>query len=165
MAAINTKIVRRTNALLGYPYGRDFRYDEAVMTGPGAAGWCKAAGMSAGLGAFMLGSANRLVRTNIVEKMVPKPGEGPNRQQRESGFFNLLMIGQLEDGTMIRARVKGDRDPGYGSTSKMLSESAVCLASDELPAGGGFWTPVSAMGEPLLQRLTDNAGLSFSISA
>lgn len=165
MAAVNTKIVRRTNALLGYPYGCDFRYSEAIMTGPGGAGWCKAAGITASLGAFMLGSANKLLRTRVVEKLVPKPGEGPSREQRENGFFNLLMIGELEDGSRLRARIRGDRDPGYGSTCKMLSESAVCLASDTLSVGGGFWTPVAAMGESLMRRLTDNAGLSFEITS
>ena len=163
MATINTKIVRRTNALLGYPYGRDFRYSEAVMAGSGPAGWCKAAGITAGLGAFMLMSGNRVARSQIVERLLPKPGEGPNREQRENGFFNLQLTGSFAGGELLRARVTGDRDPGYGSTSKMLSESAVCLVQDDLPIRGGFWTPVSAMRDALMQRLTTRAGLSFSI--
>lgn len=163
MAIVNTKIVRRTNALLGYPYGRDFSYQEAIMTGAGPGGWCKAAGITAGLGAFMLGSSNNFLRTRVVERLVPEPGHGPNREQREHGFFNLLMLGELDDGTIVKARIKGDRDPGYGSTSKMLGEAAVCLACDEPATGGGFWTPVSALGAPMLTRLTENAGLSFSI--
>ena len=163
MAMINTKIVRRSNALLDYAYGRDFKYSEVVMTGPGIAGWIKASSITAGLGAFMLANANKVTRSLIVERLVPKPGEGPDREQRENGFFNLQLIGKLGNGDLIRARVTGDRDPGYGSTSKMLSESAVCLAQDDLSVDGGFWTPVSAMSEPLMQRLTRNAGLTFSI--
>jgi len=163
MATINTKVVRRSNALLDYAYGRDFRYSESIMTGAGIAGWCKAAGITAAIGAFMLASGNRTTRSLVVERLIPQPGEGPDREQRENGFFNLQLIGTLSNGDLIRARVTGDRDPGYGSTSKMLSESAICLAQDELSVEGGFWTPVSAMGEALLQRLTGNAGLSFSI--
>jgi short subunit dehydrogenase-like uncharacterized protein len=163
MAMINTKIVRRSNALLDYAYGRDFKYSEVVMTGPGIAGWIKASSITAGLGAFMLANANKVTRSLIVERLIPKPGEGPDREQRENGFFNLQLIGKLGNGDLIRARVTGDRDPGYGSTSKMLSESAVCLAQDDLSVDGGFWTPVSAMSEPLMQRLTRNAGLTFSI--
>lgn len=163
MAVINTKIVRRSNALLDFPYGRDFRYSEAVMTGPGLAGRCKAASVTAGLGAFMAASSNRISRSLIVERLLPKPGEGPDRAKREAGFFNLRLYGTLPDGGLLRARVTGDRDPGYGSTSKMLSESAVCLAQDELSAAGGSWTPVSAMGDALFKRLTGNAGLTFTI--
>ncbi|MCZ6774188.1 MAG: saccharopine dehydrogenase, partial [Proteobacteria bacterium] len=83
--------------------------------------------------------------------------------QRETGFFNLRQFGHLPDGTVLKARITGDRDPGYGSTSKMLSECAVCLAKDDLDTGGGIWTPAAAMGELLLQRLQTNAGLSFKL--
>lgn len=163
MAGINTKIVRRTNALAGYPYGRDFRYSEAVMTGPGPAGWVKATAMTAALGAFMFANTHQLSRSLLVSRMVPKPGEGPSREERENGFFKLLLFGHLPDGRMLRATVTGDRDPGYGSTSKMLSESAICLAKNSLSVGGGFWTPVSAMGEALFQRLVNKAGLTFAM--
>ena len=163
MASINTRVVRRSNAILGYPYGRDFTYHESIVAGKGAAGWIKAAAITAGLGSFVLASSFSLSRSQIVERLVPKPGDGPNRQQRENGFFNLQLIGSLHDGSTIRVRVTGDRDPGYGSTSKMLSESAICLAQDELTVGGGFWTPASALGDHLLQRLVKNAGLTFDI--
>jgi len=163
MASVNTRIVRRTNALLHYPYGRDFRYSEATMTGSGPAGWLKSAGMTAGLGGFMLASSFDLSRAFLVRRVLPKPGEGPGKAQREAGFFNLLLVGKLANGSSIRARVTGDRDPGYGSTCKMLSESAVCLARDDLPSRGGFWTPASAMGDALLRRLVDNAGLGFDL--
>lgn len=163
MASVNTRVVRRTNALLHYPYGRDFRYSEATMTGSGPAGWLKSAGVTAGLGGFMLASSFDLSRTFLVRRVLPEPGEGPGKEQREAGFFNLLLVGKLANGTLIRARVTGDRDPGYGSTSKMLSESAVCLASDDLPSRGGFWTPASAMADALFRRLVENAGLGFDL--
>jgi saccharopine dehydrogenase (NAD+, L-glutamate forming) len=95
--------------------------------------------------------------------VLSKPGEGPNRELQQTGFFNLVQIGKLPDGTIVHGKVTGDQDPGYGSTSKMLSESAVCLAKDKLEAGGGVLTPASAMGRPLLKRLRKNAGLSFEL--
>lgn len=163
MAAVNTRVVRRTNALLDYPYGRDFRYSEATLIGTGPAGWLRAAGTTAGLGGFMLACSFELSRSFLVRRVLPRPGDGPGKAQREAGFFNLLLVGRVADGSLIRARVTGDRDPGYGSTSKMLGESAVCLASDDLPSRGGFWTPASAMGDALLRRLVARAGLEFNL--
>ena len=164
MASVNTRVVRRTNALLDYSYGRKFRYSEATVTGSGPAGWIKSAGVSAGLGGFMLACSFDLSRSFLVKRVLPKPGEGPNKAQQEAGFFKLTLVGKLSDGSIIRARVAGNRDPGYGSTSKMLSESAVCLATDDLASRGGFWTPASAMGDALLRRLVDNAGIRFELS-
>lgn len=163
MAVVNMRVVRRSNAVMNYPYGRQFRYRESMLTGSGAAGWMKSATVVGGLAGFVLASSFSLSRSLVIEKLIPKPGEGPDRNERENGFYNLLLLGELDDGTVIRARVKGDRDPGYGSTSKMLSESAVCLANDDLDVGGGFWTPASAMGGILRDRLTRSAGLSFEI--
>lgn len=162
MAAVNTRVVRRSHALLGYPYGKDFRYNEATMTGKGIGGGLRARLMSVGIGAFMLASAFDFTRRWIVEKLVPAPGEGPSRSERENGYFNLLLLGKTSDGDTLRLRVKGDRDPGYGSTSKMLAESAVCLACDAPAVGGGFWTPAAALGTLLRDRLEQNAGLSFT---
>ena len=95
---------------------------------------------------------------------LPKPGEGPSREERENGFFDLLLVGK-GGGAEVRARVRGDRDPGYGATSRMLGESAVCLARDAGDPGvpGGFWTPASSMGTRLIDRLRDNAGMSFDL--
>ena len=163
MAAVNTRVVRRTNALLHYPYGRDFKYSEATITGKGPTGWMKSAAVTAGLGGFMLASSFDFSRSILVNRVLPKPGEGPNEEQRQAGFFNLLLVGKLGNETLIRARVTGDRDPGYGSTSKMLSESAVCLATDDLGSKGGFWTPASAMADELYKRLVENAGLEFDL--
>ncbi len=101
----------------------------------------------------------------VAKRFLPAPGEGPGRKQREKGYFDIRLYGvhpDDRDKDMI-ARVQGDRDPGYGSTSKMLGESAVCLAKDELSCDGGFWTPASAMGQTLIDRLQENAGLTFTI--
>ena len=163
MAAVNTKVVRRSHALLGYPYGKDFRYQEAVMTGDGPAGWAKGATMTLGIGGLVLGASFSPTRKFLQNFVLPEPGEGPDHEMQQKGFFNLMQIGVLPDGTLLKSRITGDQDPGYGSTSKMLSECAVCLAKDELSIGGGVWTPASAMARPLLKRLTENAGLTFEI--
>jgi len=163
MAGVNTRVVRRTNALLDNAYGNTFRYQEATIVGPGIGGRIRAMLMSIGLRLFLIASAIPFTRRMIIEKRLPKPGEGPTRQQQEDGYFDLLLIGQLRDEQRLRMRIKGDRDPGYGSTSKMLAESAVCLALDNLDIDGGIWTPASAMGGAILRRLVDNAGLSFDL--
>jgi len=163
MAGINTRVVRRSHALLGYPYGREFRYHDATISGAGFTGRLRAMLMSTSLTLFLFASAFSFTRRNIVQRLLPKPGEGPSRHQRENGYFNLLLLGKRPGGALMRVRIKGDRDPGYGSTSKMLAESAVCLAVDEALTGGGFWTPSTAMGEDLMTRLTGSAGLSFAL--
>ncbi len=99
----------------------------------------------------------------LLQLFVPKPGQGPDEELREEGFFNLMQIGELPDGRIVRTRITGDQDPGYGSTSKMLGECAVCLAKDPLDSGGGVLTPAAAMAAPLLERLTANAGLTFEL--
>jgi len=163
MGAINMRIVRRSNALLDFEYGKGFSYNEATIMGPGPGGWLKSVLGTAGLGSFMLASSIEWTRDHIVSRFLPKPGEGPSEHERENGFFNLVLVGTTETGERVQVRVKGDRDPGYGSTSKMLSESAVCLARDHLDVSGGFWTPAAAMGEHLRKRLQANAGLSFDL--
>ncbi len=163
MATVNTRVVRRSHALLGYPWGESFRYHEAIRTGRGIGGWSRSAMITAGL-AGLVGAASFGWSRGLLERYVlPKPGTGPDAAAREKGFFNLEQIGRLADGRQIRGRITGDRDPGYGSTSKMLAESAVCLALDELDSAGGVLTPAAAMAAPLLQRLQANAGLSFEI--
>lgn len=161
MAGINTKVVRRTNALLDYAYGKEFRYDEAMLMGTGAAGFAKASATSVGsaatLGVMALGPLRRAVAGRL-----PQPGEGPSRAKREAGYFDLRLRAASAQGHVLRGRVLGDRDPGYGATSKMLGESAVCLAQDELAVEGGLWTPASAMGSALLARLP-GAGVRFDL--
>ncbi len=164
MAGINTRVVRRSHALLGDAYGPDFRYDEAMLTGPGPAGWLKAAALAAGLGATLAAGSIAPLRKGLAA-LLPTPGEGPSREQRDAGFFEILLHGAHPDdpGKSLRSRITGDRDPGYGSTAKMLGESAVCLAKDAIPVAGGFWTPAAALGEPLLERLRKHAGLTFEL--
>jgi len=164
MSGINTRVVRRSNALLDDAYGRDFRYDEATLTGAGPSGWSKAAALSAGLGATMVAGSVTPLRAGLA-RLLPKPGEGPSKAQREAGFYEILLHGEPPDPSAepLRCRVTGDRDPGYGSTAKMLGESAVCLAKDAIEVGGGFWTPASALAEPLLERLVKHAGLTFDL--
>jgi len=163
MAGVNTKVVRRSHALAGYPYGRGFRYDESVMTGRGFSGWLKGSIMTLGLGALVFFASFTPTRKLLQRFVLAKPGEGPDRQLQQQGFFNLMQIGVLADGTVLRGRITGDQDPGYGSTSKMLSECAVCLAKDELDGGGGVLTPAAVMGAPLIDRLRKNAGLTFEL--
>ncbi len=165
MAAINTRVVRRSNALMDYAYGREFRYSEAMMTGRGLSGWARAAGITAALGGFLLATSVSASRA-LVSKLLPDPGEGPSPEDRERGFFDIVMIGKAGDRT-LRASVKADRDPGYGATCKMLGESAVCLAQDEadLSVPGGVWTPAAAMGALLIARLENHAGMSFTIDS
>ena len=164
MAGIDTKVVRRSNALLGYAYGKDFRYDEAMLMGASPLGFAKAAFTSTGtlamMGAMAIGPVRRAVSGRL-----PQPGEGPSKARREAGYFDIRLRGEhpSDPAKSLRGRIHGDRDPGYGSTSKMLGESAVSLAQDALPAGGGCWTPASAMGDALLARLAANAGVTFEI--
>lgn len=160
MAGINTKVVRRSNALSNYPYGSDFLYEEAVMSGDGIGGRLKAVAAAVPMGLMMTAKPGSLLKKGI-DRMLPKPGEGPNKAEREAGFYNLKFFATLEDGTKAIGVVTGDMDPGYGSTSKMLAESAVCLAKDDLPAVGGLLTPAVAMGSKLLKRLQAKSGLTF----
>lgn len=164
MAAINTRVVRRSNALLDFPWGRNFRYDESVLCGGGVGGWGKAS-LAAFASAAGMGLLGFSPTRKLLEKRLPQPGTGPSLEQREKGFYEIFLYGKSTEkpGAEINTRIYGDRDPGYGSTSKMLAEAAVCLAKDELGVGGGFWTPTSAMAEPLLARLRDRAGLIFEV--
>lgn len=163
MAGINTRVVRRSHALQGFPFSRDFRYHEAVITGKGTRGRIKAASITFGLGMFMLAASFKFTRKLMQRFILPAPGEGPDRAAREAGYFNLIQIGRLPDGTFVRSVVKGDRDPGYGSTSKMIAECAVCLARDDLSPSGGVLTPATAMARQLHKRLEENAGVTFTL--
>jgi short subunit dehydrogenase-like uncharacterized protein len=165
MATINTKNVHRTNAVLGHPWGKNFRYDEKMMTGDGPKGARRARNLSRMTWlqniALGFGPARSLLRRFVLAK----PGEGPDQQARENGRYDLLFVGETAGGQRLRTCVKGDRDPGYGSTCKMITESALCLVGDpdRSMAGGGVWTPGSAMGLTLIPRLEQYAGLSFAI--
>ncbi|MEM1112821.1 MAG: saccharopine dehydrogenase NADP-binding domain-containing protein [Pseudomonadota bacterium] len=163
MAGINTRVVRRSNALLNFPWGQNFRYDEATLAGANVgalAAKAMAFAMTAGTASLSVAPLRALAR-----RALPAPGEGPSAAQREAGYFDIYLYGAHPNNPEqdLLARVTGDRDPGYGSTSKMLGESAVCLARDELHCAGGFWTPASAMGKALIERLENNAGLTFTL--
>ena len=164
MAGINTRVVRRSNALLNYSYGREFRYSEAILTGSGPGGYIRALLVALGTGLMGLLAALGPTRA-LLKKMLPAPGEGPSEQARNMGHFNIELLGKhaLDESKNIRISVTGDKDPGYGATSKMLAESAVCLAMDSLTEGGGFLTPASAMGDQLVKRLQQKAGMGFHI--
>jgi short subunit dehydrogenase-like uncharacterized protein len=150
MATLNTRNVHRSNMLMGFPYGPDFVYDEMVLTGPGDVGQANA----------------RLVMATNSEKTGPKalrPGEGPSKEERENGRYDLLYVAIAPDGRQVRAAVKGDLDPGYASTAKMISECAICLLRDTPDVPAGLWTPGAAMQHKLIKRLIDHAGLRFEV--
>ncbi|MEP5766432.1 MAG: saccharopine dehydrogenase NADP-binding domain-containing protein [Halieaceae bacterium] len=163
MAAINTRVVRRSNALMDYAWGEDFNYDEATLA-PEGHGALKAKLTALAMTGGTASLAIPPLRA-IAKKFLPAPGEGPSKEQREKGYFDIRLYGVHPDDRSkdMLAKVTGDRDPGYGSTSKMLGEAAVCLAKDTLDCSGGFWTPASAMGTTLIDRLQASAGLDFSI--
>jgi short subunit dehydrogenase-like uncharacterized protein len=150
MSTINTRNVHRSNLLMGFPYGKDFIYDEMVLTGPGERGEANAK---------LVVAAN----SKMGASDGPKPGEGPSKEERDTGLYDLLFVGIGEGGRQVRVAVRGDRDPGYGSTSKMIAECAICLLRDTPEVPGGIWTPGAAMGNRLIKRLVDNAGLTFDV--
>ncbi len=148
MATINTKNIHRSNLLLDHQYGKDFVYDEMFITGPGEKGEAIARAVA----------EDKSMATDSTP-----PGEGPTPEARASGFYDVLFVGEAADGKTIYASVQGDMDPGYGSTSKMIVESAVCLLDNPDAASGGIWTPASALGSLLIDRLQQNAGLTFQL--
>jgi short subunit dehydrogenase-like uncharacterized protein len=150
MATINTKNVHRTNFLLDCPYGKDFRYDEMMLTSPGEAGKAAAHAVTEML-------------KNPFGAKPPKPGEGPSEEEREKGFYDVLFIGEMPDGRTLRYGVKGKYDPGYGSTSRMLAETGIVLLSCERP--GGIGTPGSFLGEALVERLRAHAEMGFALES
>ena len=150
MATINTKNIHRSNLLLGHQYGTDFVYDEMMLTGTGEAGEAMAKAVA----------EDKSMANDPIQ-----PGEGPSKEERESGFYDVLFVGSNDSGGTVRASVQGDKDPGYGSTCKMIAESAVCLLVNPDAASGGIWTPAAALGSALIERLQENAGLTFQIES
>ena len=165
MASINTRIVHRSNQLLGYEYGREFKYDEAMWMKDGIKGKLTSYALSAGLLGFATAMMITPSRELLSKHVLPKSGSGPSKEEQENGFFDIRLFGQTANKDSIATKVTGDKDPGYGSTSRMLSQAALCLAQDisKDEIGGGFWTPASAMGDKLLDRLEEHAGLSFEV--
>jgi short subunit dehydrogenase-like uncharacterized protein len=163
MAGINTRVVHRSNALQDYSYGKDFKYDEAMMTGNGFKGRLTAMGLAGGMAGFLIGAALPPTRWALEKFVVPKPGEGPSESSQQRGSYDLRFYGTTSKGKSLVAKVTGDMDPGYGSTGKMLGEAVVCLAKDMAGKPGGFWTPASLMGDKLMSRLQQHAGLAFEL--
>ncbi|MGF1456628.1 MAG: saccharopine dehydrogenase family protein [Alphaproteobacteria bacterium] len=149
MAPINTKNVHRSNYLMGAAYGADFVYDEMMVTGPGEQGRAMAEAIA---------SANPMGGEGG-----PKPGEGPSKQEREAGFYDVLFVGEAPEGRSLRVGVTGDKDPGYGSTSKIITECALCLIEDVPTREGGILTPAPAFGDAIIKRLQERAGLTFTV--
>jgi short subunit dehydrogenase-like uncharacterized protein len=148
MAAINTKNVHRTNFLLGHPWGADLKYDEMVLTSPGEMGKQAAEALAAALKAPFGGGGG------------PKPGEGPSKEERDNGFYDVLFVGEYPDGKSLRYGVKGKYDPGYGSTSRMIAETGFALLSCK--ADGAVGTPGALLGEALVERLREHAEITFA---
>ena len=165
MASINTRIVHRSNQLLGYEYGREFKYDEAMWMKDGIKGKLTSYALSAGLLGFATAMMITPSRELLSKHVLPKSGSGPSKEEQENGYFDIRLFGQTANKDSITTKVTGDKDPGYGSTSRMLSQAALCLAQDisKEEVKGGFWTPASAMGDKLLARLEKHAGLSFDV--
>jgi len=165
MSAVNTRIVQRSNALLEQAYGKDFTYGEAVLAGKGVKGRLAATGIAAGLGGFMLAAAVPPSRWALEKFVLPGPGEGPSPQAQEKGRYDLRFHGRTAGGQEVWVKVTGDRDPGYGSTAKMLGQAAACMALDVTRSdkAGGFWTPATIFGERLIDRLQAHSGLSFEV--
>ncbi|HZF51761.1 MAG TPA: saccharopine dehydrogenase NADP-binding domain-containing protein [Polyangiaceae bacterium] len=167
MSAVNTRVVRRSNALLGHPWGRDFLYSEVSAYGPGPRGLLTAGIVTAGLGSFLVLSSVPVLRRQLERRVLPAPGEGPSAEERERGHFEMKLVGE---GTSARTgrpatltgKVSGSGDPGYAATARMLSEAALCLAFDDLPAEGGVLTPATSMGMRLVERLR-RGGMTFEV--
>jgi short subunit dehydrogenase-like uncharacterized protein len=164
MASINTRVVRRSNALQGWAYGRRFRYREVMSLGGGPLAPVKGAGVVAGLGGLVAGLSFGPTRA-VLDRLLPSPGEAPGEATRRKGFFRIDIHAVTSGGRRYRARVAAQGDPGYAATAVMLGESALCLALDgeRLPGGGGVLTPATAMGPALVERLRA-AGQTLSVA-
>jgi short subunit dehydrogenase-like uncharacterized protein len=161
MGSVNSRVVRRSNSLQGHAYGRKFRYRELMRTGGGPLGLAKAAGISGGIAGMFAGFATPGAR-QILDRFLPEPGEGPDEQARDRGFFNIDIHATTSSGQRLRCEIRVQGDPGYKATAVMLGESALCLALDDLPDTAGVLTPASAMGRILADRLKA-AGHSYRV--
>ena len=169
MAAINTRIVHRSNALPGNADGANFRYDEAMLTGKGFKRRITAMSVVAGLAGFLAAAVLPPTRSLMENPWLPKPGDGPTPAQQLAGRYDLRFFGRTDNGGVLRAKVTGDRDPGYGSTAKMLSRAVTSIALNHYQSGkktgraGGFWTPSTMFDQRFVDRLVQQAGLTFEV--
>ncbi len=161
MAGFNTRIVRRSNALLGHAYGTGFRYQEVMDFGTSATSPVIATGMTAGLVGVAGGMGFGPTRA-LLDRVLPKPGEGPSEEAQAAGRFRMEIESTTTTGARYRAVVAAKADPGYSGTAIMLGESALCLAFDELPDRAGVLTPATAMGLVLADRLRERG---FTLTA
>jgi short subunit dehydrogenase-like uncharacterized protein len=162
MAAVNTRIVRRSNALRDFAYGRHFRYSEEMTFGRGPKAWMAAGAVVAGLGVFVKAATFAPTRM-VLDRYLPGPGDGPTAEERNRGFFKVRIVAETEDRKeRLLGRVEGTSDPGYGETAKMLSETAIALSQEEDRGAGGVLTPATALGMKLVARLRA-AGMVFSV--
>ncbi len=162
MAQINTRVVRRSHALAGQPWGTDFVYREVMSTPGNARGLAMAATVFGGLGAIAFALKRPWLRDQLA-KRAPQPGEGPSREQRERGHWKVRFLGERDNARLVYIAADPHGDPGYASTAKMLGECALSLALDPLTSEGGVLTPSVAMGQHLVDRLR-RAGLTFSVA-
>lgn len=169
MAAVNERVVHRSNSLLGFAYGPRFSYNEALLTGSGALGWLRASAITTALGAFFVSAMYKPSRQLMQNFLLPSPGEGPSPAAQKAGSYDLRLLARSERGARMRFRVAGDQDPGYGSTAKMLGQAALYMALDladgntKVGQPGGFWTPASCFGQRYIDRLCQHAGLVFEL--
>ena len=154
MASFNTRIVRRSNALLGWRYGRGFRYHEVTDFGKRLVSPFAATGMTVGLLGLVAGMALRPTRT-LLDKALPSPGEGPDEESRVNGRFRMETVAATTSGATYATTVAASADPGYNGTAIMLGQSALCLAEDDLTSEGGVLTPAVALGSALVERLRE----------
>ncbi|ALU70876.1 enoyl reductase [Rhodococcus erythropolis R138] len=163
MASYNTRVVRRSNALREWAYGKKFKYSEVMSVGSSVVSPVIAGGVAVGLGALVAGLALPPTRF-LLDKVLPAPGEGPSESTQRKGHFTLDVFTMTTTGARYTSRVKAKGDPGYSATAVMLGESALSLAKDQqdLPPATGVLTPSTALGDVLVERLR-KAG--FEISA
>lgn len=168
MGPVNKRVVRRSHALAGKPYGENFQYDEWMRTGKGVMAQLVAWGMAGGIGAFFGAASVPILRKTMEKIILPAPGEGPSRDKVESGHFAIELIGRFDDDAnrVVRVRFRGNKDPGYGATAVMFAEAALCLAldQDKLSSSGGILTPAYAMGEALTERLQKTDCIQIAIA-
>ncbi|MEZ7831265.1 MAG: saccharopine dehydrogenase NADP-binding domain-containing protein [Gammaproteobacteria bacterium] len=167
MASINTRVVLRSNALLDGHYDENFKYDEALLTSATNKGEKAAKRISTGTKVSMFMMAFAAMRWLAARFFLPSPGEGPTPEQQLKGCYDLRLLGRTPQGGRVRVKVTGDRDPGYGSTAKMLAQAGLSLRRDvdEGEVGGGFWTPATVFNDKLITRLIDYAGMDFELES
>jgi short subunit dehydrogenase-like uncharacterized protein len=165
VGAANPRVVRRSNALSGYPYGREFRYRELMLGGGFPFGAIKAGAVSSIRRAYLGGMSHRLSRA-MLSKVLPKPGQGPSKKQRERGRFALEIHTKTRNDSHLVCRIAGSGDPGYSATSTMLAESALSLIHDRqrLPDAAGVLTPATGLGIQFIDRLRA-AGHTYEVAA